>query len=331
MTDSQNNPCPVCGSLETRKGLTASGFDHPEQTYTLLQCLRCSLVFSPPEPELSLKGSYSKEYYGSEQKKFVATIEKGTKLLNFFLARKIFRQLRRIAPDKNQSLKILDIGCGRGHLLNHFRNLGCVCHGVERLGAFPTEIRNGIHFYDLPLKDIAFPARSFDAVVLWHVLEHLTDPLSVLQEVERVLKPEGTLWIAVPNFGSFQSKLFKKHWFHLDLPRHRWHFTRATLQALLVKTGFHPFWVSTFSFEQNIYGFIQSAMNLLSFRESPQVFYECLKHGSEKRKVVPFIKGSITALFLSLFALLELIVSSFLNRGAVLIFTCGKSSNPKTK
>ena len=78
---------------------------------------------------------------------------------------------------------------------------------------------------------------SFDAVVLWHVAEHLHDPATTLRNVASLLRPGGVLMIAVPNFGSPEAKIGKAGWFHLDVPRHVFHFTSATLRPLLADAG----------------------------------------------------------------------------------------------
>jgi SAM-dependent methyltransferase len=79
---------------------------------------------------------------------------------------------------------------------------------------------------------------GFDAVAFQHALEHVVDPRDDLVRARELLRPGGLLLVAVPNFGSWQRRRFGAAWFHLDLPRHRTHFTSAGLGRLLAACGF---------------------------------------------------------------------------------------------
>ena len=82
------------------------------------------------------------------------------------------------------------------------------------------------------------PDNAFDLVILWHALEHLPDPSGALCAIRGLLRDGGRLVVAVPNLASWQARLLKARWFHLDVPRHLWHFTPETLEHLLRVTGF---------------------------------------------------------------------------------------------
>jgi hypothetical protein len=98
-------------------------------------------------------------------------------------------------------------------------------------------------------------------VVLWHVLEHVANPKNMLQEIARILKPGGRLVVAVPNFSSWQARWARAAWFHLDLPRHLFHFPAPALCKLIGECGLDCVSESHFSLRQNPFGWIQSAMN----------------------------------------------------------------------
>jgi SAM-dependent methyltransferase len=83
-----------------------------------------------------------------------------------------------------------------------------------------------------------FPDSSFEIVTLWHVMEHLPHPVETLKRIRALLKPGGILVTAVPNFDSVQAQVFRSRWYHLEVPRHLYHFTPTTLRRLLDAEGF---------------------------------------------------------------------------------------------
>ena len=92
------------------------------------------------------------------------------------------------------------------------------------------------------------------AVVLWHVVEHLEEPAAALRRVAGWLEPGGALVVGVPNLRSLQARIAGGAWFHLDLPRHRTHFTPAGLEALLSSEGFRIERVRHLVLEHNVHG-----------------------------------------------------------------------------
>ena len=118
------------------------------------------------------------------------------------------------------------------------------------------------------LETLNLPAASFDAVVLWHVLEHLTDPTKTLVEVERLLRPGGTLLVGVPNFGSFEARLCQDKWFHLDVPRHLAHFTPDSLVKALEQAGLRWCGRGAFAPEYDVFSFVQSLLNCACLRHN---------------------------------------------------------------
>ena len=116
-------------------------------------------------------------------------------------------------------------------------------------------------------------------VVMWHVLEHVRDPKKNIETAARILKPGGRLVVAVPNFASLQARLGRGRWFHLDVPRHLFHFTPETLRGLLTRAKFSQVRTSFLSIEQNPFGLLQTSLNLLFGR--PNRLYKALKRGTQ--------------------------------------------------
>jgi 2-polyprenyl-3-methyl-5-hydroxy-6-metoxy-1,4-benzoquinol methylase len=133
---------------------------------------------------------------------------------------------------------LLDIGCGDGDFLRAMRRRGWNTTGVELVDEKRSKLgARGIRAIG-PEGWPGLDSASFNAVTLWHALEHLHKPLDVLRHVRRLLKPEGICVIAVPNAASPQARRDGSRWFGYDVPRHLWHFTPVTLARLLAQTGF---------------------------------------------------------------------------------------------
>src|SRR5208337_4886157 len=104
------------------------------------------------------------------------------------------------------------------------------------VASVPERIRARVKFESF--ERAIFPEKYFDLVTLWHVLEHMPEPLAALQQVYRLLKPGGRIVIEVPNLASVEAHWLGRHWYHLDVPFHFWHFTPRSLRTMALKAGF---------------------------------------------------------------------------------------------
>ena len=308
--------CRMCGGRRFRLVRAANDFDTGTVPLTLMSCVGCGLVRT--EPVLSdeaLNEYYRPDYYGGGSAKFTDSVER---MIGWLNRRRAHALLRKLSAHE-RPLRVLDFGCGRANLLLAMKALGCDCYGVERRDFPAKEERPGIHLHRGALTDAGFRDGFFDLVVVWHVLEHLAEPHETLAEVRRVLGPTGTLVVAVPNHASLQACVFRRHWFHLDLPRHRHHFTRDTLGRLLAANGLEPIASSTFAFDQNGYGFVQSALNTVTPFLTPNRFYAMLKSSRDVPRLPEALAWYAAATLTVPFAVLELVCSQMLNTGATLI------------
>lgn len=135
--------------------------------------------------------------------------------------------------------RFLEIGFGDGSTLARMRELGWSVVGIE---VDPVSVANtrslGLDTREGSLKTHAFPEASFDAIYASHVVEHVHDPLGLLQECLRVLKPGGTVVMTTPNLSSWGRRRFGPDWVPLDSPRHLMLFTPRALRTLATKAGF---------------------------------------------------------------------------------------------
>ena len=317
--------CSLCGGKESSTCFTAFDFDSSVEPFQLVQCTDCSLaVIQPTPPPASLDKYYPASYYGSGKRKFSGVIEFLTVLGCKLRAKKVVQQISRTKSGQHAN-KILDVGCGRANLLRHLNRIGCECYGTER-AKFPDDGHlDGIDIFKGSVVERRYESDYFDAVVIWHVLEHLNDPLETLDEIARITRKNGIISIAVPNFSSLQSSLFKSDWFHLDLPRHLFHFNVKNLCQVLTNRGYSVQTMSTCSLEQNIFGFIQSFMNKLKFIGKPNEFYQLLKKRSGFAETTKLVLWLIIALLTLPFAMIEFVISCVFNKGASAIVFAHKT------
>ena len=317
--------CSLCGGKESSTCFTAFDFDSSVESFQLVQCTGCSLtVVQPTPPPASLDKYYPDSYYGSGKQKFPGVIEFLTVLGCKLRAKKVAQQISTTKSGQYVN-KVLDVGCGRANLLRHLKKLGCECYGTER-AKFPDDgYLDGIDIFKGSVAERRYESDCFDAVVIWHVLEHLHDPLETLDEIARITRKNGIISIAVPNFSSLQSNLFKSDWFHLDLPRHLFHFNVKNLCQALTQRGYSIQSVSTCSLEQNIFGFIQSFMNKLKFLGKPNEFYQLLKKRAGLADNLKLVLWLIIAMLTLPFALVEFVISCMLDKGASAIVFAHKT------
>ncbi len=157
--------------------------------------------------------------------------------------------------------RLLDVGCGRGDLGSWFIEREWTAVGVEPSPEACALARSrGLDARAGTLPEVELPPGSFDAVVFRQSLEHVSDPLSDLCRAHEALRDGGLLAVSVPNFGCWQRRRFGGHWFHLDLPRHRFHFDAGALEGALARAGFEDIQILTSSSTAGLPASIQYAI-----------------------------------------------------------------------
>ncbi len=279
--------CPACGH-----GAPEEAFAAHEPGFRILRCPDCGLGRTwPAVPEDKIGGWYPESYYGRGNVRFNALFERLIRLFRRRRAAVIYNRVPR-GP-------VLDVGCGRGFLLSFLRERGYEPHGVE---FSDTAARHARETLKLPVAVEDFASSPiehgrYNAIIFWHSLEHFSNPVGAVARAAEALKPGGVLAVAVPNFGSFQARLFGPKWFHLDVPRHYFHFTEKSLEAILARHRLRVVQLDHFSFEQNPYGTLQSLYNALGFRFN--LLYTLLKDPSARVDELthyPFQTAAVVAL-----------------------------------
>lgn len=163
--------------------------------------------------------------------------------------------------------RLLDVGCGKGRFLAAARDAGWDAVGVEFAHASAEAARaSGVEVHEGDFLEVSLPG-GFDAVTMWHVLEHLPDPAAAVTRAADLVRPGGHVVISVPNIDSIQARVGADSWFHLDLPRHLFHFGPRSLTALVEQTGLRVVRIGHFYPEMEVVGLVQTMLNRAGFED----------------------------------------------------------------
>ncbi len=227
--------CNICGGTEFAllHEFDLPGVDEPAR---LVRCRNCDLVFLSPRPSRDEIGSFYPKNYQEDMLRILAKANASPLMrFGFDMIRK------RRTPMTAAPGRVLDIGCSNGALLAALRDRGWQVEGIEMDEAAARYAREtrGLKVTQGSAEDALpeMPSDAFDAVTMWHLLEHLHDPVGALEQVRRILKPGGMLMLEVPDYSSPPASWFDVCWFPLDIPRHLYHFTRPTLNKALARAG----------------------------------------------------------------------------------------------
>ncbi len=225
--------CPVCGESELRNKLVVEDKSVSKESFAIAQCVACSFQFTNPRPGVADIGRYyESEEYVSHNSGAGGVINQAYRVARFFTMRRKVALLNKLAPRKGN---VLDYGCGTGHFLAAAKSNGWQVTGVEPSARASAEAARRV---GQPIGNESlgsFEQGSFDAITLWHVLEHVHLLNETLRELLALLKPDGVLIIAVPNVESLDAQHYRQDWAAYDVPRHLYHFSPKTMTLLLKK------------------------------------------------------------------------------------------------
>ncbi|MBW3653840.1 MAG: class I SAM-dependent methyltransferase [Actinobacteria bacterium] len=266
--------CPACGetALAAWRTVPASDPAVPGE-YELARCAVCAsaITLAPAPPAAHEAGAYA------------GGAPRGAQLAAPLLRAFDRRRLAFLArAGGHPPGRLLDIGAGRGRFVAHARAAGWNADGLEpSLRGVEGARGLGIELQQAGIEDARVEAGSLDAAALWHVLEHLDDPGAALERIAGWLRPGALLVIGVPNLASIQARAGGARWYHLDVPRHRTHFTVAGLHALLRRHGLEPVATHHLLAEHNPFGLWQSLVSRAT--RTPSWLYHALKRNAPLR------------------------------------------------
>lgn len=235
MEHSENILCPGCGHAESKLHTKVKDHFLTGEDFSLVQCDNCSLLYTQNRPLLEKIG----EYYKSEDYVSHSSTKKGivnrayNMVRNYTLGKKV-----KLISSLTSGTHLLDIGAGTGHFLKRAKDEGFTVLGLE---PDPDARKVAKELNDvelLPLESLKeLGASHFDAITMWHVLEHVYDLNEELETILSSLKEGGVFVVAVPNYTSFDARYYKEFWAAYDVPRHLYHFEPKTIMSLVEGKG----------------------------------------------------------------------------------------------
>ncbi|WDF59746.1 class I SAM-dependent methyltransferase [Flavobacterium sp. KACC 22758] len=217
--------------LNKKHFLTVKDHSVSKEIFDLYYDENLDMLITSPQPDLENLGRYyESEDYISHTDNKRSVFEKA---YHFVKSIALKNKLNLINSEQSQKGKILDIGAGTGDFLLTAKNDGWNVIGIEPSDrAKNIAKQKGISFAE---ETASLENNSFDVITMWHVLEHVPNLELQIQELKRLLKPTGTLIVAVPNFKSFDAKHYGEFWAAFDVPIHFWHFSKKAIKSLFEK------------------------------------------------------------------------------------------------
>ncbi|GAA6769078.1 class I SAM-dependent methyltransferase [Flavobacterium sp. CGRL1] len=217
--------------LNKKHFLTVKDHSVSKEIFDLYYDENLDMLITSPQPDLENLGRYyESEDYISHTDNKRSVFEKA---YHFVKSIALKNKLNLINSEQSQKGKILDIGAGTGDFLLTAKNDGWNVIGIEPSDrAKNIAKQKGISFAE---ETASLENNSFDVITMWHVLEHVPNLELQIQELKRLLKPTGTLIVAVPNFKSFDAEHYGEFWAAFDVPIHFWHFSKKAIKSLFEK------------------------------------------------------------------------------------------------
>jgi len=246
----QQLACPLCNSKALKKCMEVRDYTATGEVFPIIHCNDCSLRFTGVIPEIENLGRY---YQATA---YVSHTETKEGLVN-----KLYHAVRRVTLKTKRKLvqqhthlqkgKLLDVGCGTGAFAGFMQSSGWEVVALEPDDKARQLAIENHQLKALPAHALYSLSETFDAITLWHVLEHVHDVHGYMKQLNLLLKPGGVLLIAVPNYTSFDAVKYGEHWAAWDVPRHLYHFSPASIKRLADMHAFEvkemlPMWFDSF-------------------------------------------------------------------------------------
>ena len=243
--------CPVCGSAGISKVFKVKDNTASQEYFEIYHCSNCQVRFTQNAPSEASIG----DYYRSEN--YISHTDTSKGVIN-----RLYQTVRNISLNQKRRLiekitglqkgNLLDVGSGTGYFASTMNKAGWNVTGLEPDEGARKVAQQAHSLNLLPVTELFnLPANNFDAITLWHVLEHVHDVKKYVSTFKNLLNDNGKLFIAVPNYTSYDANSYGSNWAGYDVPRHLYHFTPKTMQWLMKNEGLtiidiKPMWFDSF-------------------------------------------------------------------------------------
>jgi 2-polyprenyl-3-methyl-5-hydroxy-6-metoxy-1,4-benzoquinol methylase len=230
--------CPACQSTLMSKVLVCRDHTVSREDFEIWECSDCQVRFTQHIPDAEAIG----RYYQSDN--YISHSDTGQGIINklYKLARKFTLISKRKLVTTQTGLtkgKLLDVGCGTGAFLATMKQANWQVTGLEPDAGAREKVR---HLYGIAAMQadelFHLAPNSFDAITMWHVLEHVHDLHGYLEQFKSILTSKGRLFIAVPNYTATDANHYEANWAAYDVPRHLYHFSPKSMGQLALQHGF---------------------------------------------------------------------------------------------
>lgn len=218
--------CPSCNNSNFNNHIICTDHTVSGESFALVQCSTCSLVFTNPRPdENSIGKYYESDQYISHTNKANSFINVVYKLVRSYTLHNKTKLLKKYSA----TTSIFDYGCGTGDFL-----LACKRKGWKTIAYEPDQdARKLCKEKGLSLTENLESIDKVDVITAWHVIEHVSQLNDTIKALRKKLNKKGTLIIAVPNIESYDASYYKEHWAAYDVPRHLYHFSQQSFGKLI--------------------------------------------------------------------------------------------------
>ena len=243
--------CPVCKGGQINLAFSAKDNTVSNKNFPIWKCNDCSLLFTQDVPGQDEIGTF----YASENYISHSDTRKGVINSLYHTIRKhtLSTKLKLVKSETGLTRgNILDIGCGTGAFLNTMKTAGWGITGLEPDENARAKANATYQLNAMPAAELFnLPAGSFNAITMWHVLEHVHQLHEYVNQLRHLLSEKGKIFIAVPNYTSYDAAHYKEHWAAYDVPRHLYHFSPQSMKALMNAHGLQvikmkPMWFDSF-------------------------------------------------------------------------------------
>ena len=243
--------CPVCKSTSVQTVFPAKDHTVSKEMFAIWHCNECRARFTQDVPGQEAIGAY----YASENYISHSDTEKGfiNKLYHLIRKQTLSSKMKLINKETGkESGNMLDVGCGTGAFLHTMQQQGWKTTGLEPDETARAKARSLYNIEARPSDEIfALSHGSYDAITMWHVLEHVHQLHEYVAQLKNLLTENGQLFIAVPNYTSYDATVYKDSWAAYDVPRHLYHFSPKSMRTLMNVHGLQvkklrPMWFDSF-------------------------------------------------------------------------------------